>query len=109
MCLCDSELCVPPQYKESDSAERAVNSLNNFTILDKAIKVTLVTDNPMAQYTSGAAMELLDSDEYQGGVGLTLQSRVSLMAKLAETHNVGELCVCVCRILSMRVKFPPEL
>ncbi len=75
------------QFKDSGSAERAVQNLNDFEILDRKIKVTLVTDNPGG---SGGAMELLDGDEFQGGVGLTLQSRASLMAKLAETHNVGE-------------------
>ena len=49
--------------------------------------MTLITENNLG---SGSAMELLDSDEFQGGVGLTLQSRASLMAKLAETHNVGK-------------------
>ena len=89
-------VCV--QFKDSDAAERAVQSLNDFEILGKSIKVTLVTENPMggmaafamAGATTTAAMETLDSDEYLGGVGLTLQTRANLMAKLAENHNVGE-------------------
>ncbi len=75
------------QFKDSASAERSVQNLNDFVILDRKIKVTLITENTLG---GGGAMELLDGDEFQGGVGLTLQSRASLMAKLAETHNVGE-------------------
>ena len=91
LCVC---VCVCVQFKDSDAAERAVNSMNGFDILGRAIKVTLVTENPLGGMAiamgGGAAMETLDSDEYLGGVGLTLQTRASLMAKLAENHNVGE-------------------
>lgn len=72
------------EFKNSDAAERAVKSLNDFEILNKQIKVTLVTENPMggmmtamAGMGGGAAMETLDSDEYLGGVGLTLDVRTS--------------------------------
>ena len=34
-------------------------------------------------------MELLDSENYNGGVGMTQQGRASLMAKLAAGHNAG--------------------
>lgn len=35
------------------------------------------------------AMEMLDSDDFDGGIGMTKQSRAQLMAKLAEGHNAG--------------------
>ena len=34
-------------------------------------------------------MELLDSDNFAAGVGMTQQGRASLMAKLAEGHKAG--------------------
>ena len=37
----------------------------------------------------GGAMELLDSDNFAAGVGMTQQGRASLMAKLAEGHKAG--------------------
>lgn len=35
-------------------------------------------------------MELLDSDNFTAGVGMTQQGRANLMAKLAQGHNAGE-------------------
>lgn len=34
-------------------------------------------------------MELLDSENFAAGVGMTQQGRANLMAKLAEGHNAG--------------------
>lgn len=39
----------------------------------------------------GGAMELLDSENFAAGVGMTQQGRASLMAKLAEGHNAGAI------------------
>lgn len=72
------------QFSDSESAEKAMANLNGLEIAGRAIKVNHVTER---EYSS---MESLDGDDTDIGVGMTPQSRVALMAKLAEGHNAGE-------------------
>lgn len=74
------------QFRDSEAAERAKVNLDGFELAGRPIKVNQVTDrgDPI-----GGAMELLDSDNFTAGVGMTQQGRANLMAKLAEGHNAG--------------------
>ena len=67
-------------------------NLNGLELLGRQIKVNHVTDS---SYTS---MDILDGEDTDVGVGMTPQSRVALMAKLAEGHNAGASstkCLCM--------------
>ena len=61
----------------------------------RAIKINHVTErgDPI-----GGAMELLDSDNFAAGVGMTQQGRANLMAKLAEGHKAGNVELVTCYI-----------
>ena len=74
------------QFRDSEAAERAKGNLDGFELAGRPIKINHVTDrgDPI-----GGAMELLDSDNFAAGVGMTQQGRAALMAKLAEGHNAG--------------------
>lgn len=58
--------------------------LNGFELAGRPIKVNHVTERDMT-----GAMEMLDGEDTDVGVGMTPQSRAALMAKLAEGHNTG--------------------
>ena len=73
----------PPQYRDSEGAEKAMSNLNGFELAGRAMKVNHVTERDTG------AMEMLDAEDADVGVGMTPQSRASLMAKLAEGHNAG--------------------
>lgn len=74
------------QFRDSEAAGRAKENLDGFELAGRPIKINHVTDrgDPI-----GGAMELLDSDNFAAGVGMTQQGRAALMAKLAEGHNAG--------------------
>ena len=80
------------QFREADSAERAMANLNGLELAGRAMKINHVT--PESQGGGGmipGAMEALDSEDFEGGgIGMTQQGRTQLMAKLAEGHNAGE-------------------
>lgn len=87
--MCDSlltEALYAEQFRDSEAAERAKSNLDGFELAGRPIKINHVTDrgDPI-----GGAMELLDSDNFAAGVGMTQQGRANLMAKLAEGHNAG--------------------
>ena len=71
------------QFKDSDVAERAKANLNGLELAGQAIVVNHVTEK---DYVNIDSLDVEDSDV---GVGMTQQSRVALMAKLAEGHNTG--------------------
>ena len=62
-----------------------MTNLNGFEVAGRPIKVNHVTEHP----AGGPAMETLDGEEFTGGVGMSLQSKANLMAKLAEGHKTG--------------------
>lgn len=81
------------QFRDADAAERARTNLDGFELAGRPIKINHVTTrgDPI-----GGAMELLDSDNFTAGVGMTQQGRANLMAKLAQGHNAGLLEYCDC-------------
>ena len=81
------KLMILFQFRDADAAERARLNLNGFELAGRPIKINHVTTrgDPI-----GGAMELLDSEHFGDGIGMTQQARASLMAKLALGHNTGE-------------------
>ena len=77
------------QFRDSEAAERAKENLDGFELAGRPIKVNHVTDR--GDHIGGGAMEMLDSDNFTTGVGMTQQGRANLMAKLAVGHNAGIL------------------
>ena len=71
------------QFRDSEAAERAMANLNGFELAGRNMKVNHVTERDTS------AMETLDGEDTDGGVGMTPQSRAALMARLAEGHNTG--------------------
>ena len=74
------------QFKECGAAERAKDNMDGFELAGRPIKVKDVTEG--SQMNSNA-MEMLDSENYAVGVGMTQQGRAQLMAKLAVGHHTG--------------------
>jgi RNA-binding protein 39 len=74
------------EFRESDSAEKAMSTLNNFELAGQQIKVNYGTVD-----TSIINIDSLDGEDMDVGVGMTPQSRVALMHKLAEGHNANIL------------------
>ena len=74
------------QYEDSEAAERAKENLNGFELLGRPIKVNEVT-HENRDPGSANAMEMLDSESFSSGVGMTPQGRYHLMTKLAQ--NAG--------------------
>ena len=60
-----------------------MSNLNGFELAGRTMKVNHVTERDTS------AMETLDGEDTDGGVGMTPQSRAALMARLAEGHNTG--------------------
>ena len=60
-----------------------MSNLNGFELAGRNMKVNHVTERDTS------AMETLDGEDTDGGVGMTPQSRAALMARLAEGHNTG--------------------
>ena len=86
-------LIVHLQFREADSAERAMSNLNGLELAGRAMKINHVTPDIQggAGGTIPGAMEALDSEDFEGGgIGMTQHGRTQLMAKLAEGHNAGE-------------------
>ena len=81
------------QFKDSDAAERAMVNLNGFELAGRPLKVNHVTEREGGGPIG--AMEMLDSDDFDAGIGMSKQSRAQLMAKLAEGHNAGEFGNCL--------------
>ena len=74
------------QFRDSDAADKAIANLNGLELAGRAIKVGNITtgaDNVMT-------IDSLDGEDSDVGVGMTPQSRMALMAKLAAGHNTGE-------------------
>ena len=72
-----------------------MSNLNGFELAGRPMKVNHVTekDTSLSAFGGGGAMEMLDGEDTDVGVGMTPQSRAALMAKLAEGHNAGMRCV----------------
>lgn len=68
-----------------------MSNLNGFELAGRPMKVNHVTerDASLLLGLGGGAMEMLDGEDTDVGVGMTPQSRAALMAKLAEGHNTG--------------------
>ena len=68
-----------------------MSNMNGFELAGRPMKVNHVTerDASLLVGAGGGAMEMLDGEDTDVGVGMTPQSRASLMAKLAEGHNAG--------------------
>ncbi|EDV29072.1 uncharacterized protein TRIADDRAFT_37071 [Trichoplax adhaerens] len=80
------------QYKEPDSARRALEQLNGLEVAGRPIKVGTVTDRS----ADLSAMSALDDDDTErGGIEMNSLSRVALMAKLSQTHNATTVPVSV--------------
>ncbi len=83
-----------------------MNNLNGFELAGRPMKVNHVTERDTSGAGGGGgAMEMLDGEDTDVGVGMTPQSRASLMAKLAEGHNAG-VYRCLSRILCTSVSCP---
>ena len=89
-----------------------MSNLNGFELAGRNMKVNHVTERDTS------AMETLDGEDTDGGVGMTPQSRAALMARLAEGHNTGGWLVpilgecyflhCLSPLsLSLFLSFPP--
>lgn len=89
MCINWSISLFERQFRDSEAAERAMANLNGFELAGRNMKVNHVTERDTS------AMETLDGEDTDGGVGMTPQSRAALMARLAEGHNTGRWLVPV--------------
>ena len=69
--------------KDSECAERAMTNLNGVELAGRPMKVNNVTERDTA------AMESLDGEDTDIGVGMTPAARAQLMAKLSDGHNAG--------------------
>ena len=69
--------------KDSECAERAMTNLNGVDLAGRPMKVNNVTERDTA------AMESLDGEDTDIGVGMTPAARAQLMAKLSDGHNAG--------------------
>ena len=74
------------QFRDSESCERAMTNLNGFELAGRPMKISNVTERDLG---GTAAMDMLDGEDSDIGVGMTPHSRAALMAKLAEGHNAG--------------------
>ena len=81
--MCINWSMIALQFRDSDAAECAMANLNGFELAGRPMKVNHVTERDTS------AMEHLDGEDCDGGVGMTPQSRAALMARLAEGHNTG--------------------
>jgi len=81
--MCINWSMITLQFRDSDAAECAMANLNGFELAGRPMKVNHVTERDTS------AMEHLDGEDCDGGVGMTPQSRAALMARLAEGHNTG--------------------
>lgn len=72
------------QFRDSESAERAMANLNGFELAGRPMKVNYGTID-----TSVANIDSLDGEDMDVGIGMTPASRVALMHKLAEGRNSG--------------------
>lgn len=73
------------QFRDADSAKRAMDQLNGFELAGRAIKV-----GPVTERGDSAAFSFLDDEEYEkGGVELNSTARAALMAKLSQGHAAG--------------------
>ena len=72
-----------PQFHDSESAERALGNLNGVELAGRPMKVNHVTERDTT------AMESLDGEDTDIGVGMTPAARAQLMAKLSDGHNAG--------------------
>lgn len=74
------------QFRDSESAERAMANLNGFELAGRPMKVNYGTID-----TSVANIDSLDGEDMDVGIGMTPASRVALMHKLAEGRNSGRV------------------
>lgn len=73
------------QFREADSAKRAMEQLNGFELAGRAIKV-----GPVTERGDSTAYSFLDNEDYEkGGVELNSTARAALMAKLSQGHDAG--------------------
>ena len=71
------------QFNDSECAERALTNMNGVELAGRPMKVNNVTERDTT------AMESLDGEDTDIGVGMTPATRAQLMAKLSDGHNAG--------------------
>jgi RNA-binding protein 39 len=71
------------EFNDSECAERALTNMNGVELAGRPMKVNNVTERDTT------AMESLDGEDTDIGVGMTPATRAQLMAKLSDGHNAG--------------------
>jgi RNA-binding protein 39 len=71
------------EFSDSECAERAFANMNGVELAGRPLKVNNVTERDTT------AMESLDGEDTDIGVGMTPAARAQLMAKLSDGHNAG--------------------
>ena len=71
------------QFSDSECAERAFSNMNGVELAGRPLKINNVTERDTT------AMEYLDGEDTDIGVGMTPAARAQLMAKLSDGHNAG--------------------
>ncbi|XP_046842316.1 RNA-binding protein 39-like [Xenia sp. Carnegie-2017] len=73
------------QFRDPDSAKRAMEQMNGFELAGRPIKV-----GPVTERTDTGGMSFLDDEEYEkGGIVMNTAARAALMQKLSQTHSAG--------------------
>ena len=85
------------EFKTSDLAENAMKHLNGFELAGQPIRVNYVNER-------SDAMETLDSEDMDIGIGMSASSRASLMAKLSEGHNAGTYVCTYCTCIHIYIR-----
>jgi RNA-binding protein 39 len=71
------------EFSDSECAERAFSNMNGVELAGRPLKINNVTERDTT------AMEYLDGEDTDIGVGMTPAARAQLMAKLSDGHNAG--------------------
>lgn len=73
------------QFRDPDSAKRAMEQMNGFELAGRPIKV-----GPVTERSDSGGMSFLDDEEYEkGGIEMNAAARAALMQKLSQTHSAG--------------------
>lgn len=74
------------QYREPDSAKRAMEQMNGFELAGRPIKV-----GPVTERGDSSGLSFLDDEEYEkGGIEMNAAARAALMQKLSQGHSAGK-------------------
>lgn len=73
------------QFREPDSAKRAMEQMNGFELAGRPIKV-----GPVTERGDSSGLSFLDDEEYEkGGIEMNAAARAALMQKLSQGHSAG--------------------